>query len=103
MGGHSTLVVLTHYIWKVSVDPRFIHCGLFCVLMSLSSLLCCLDSVAPLSVLPCARSSAVLMEMQTSIPPYALEWRRLARACDHVGAVNVDADYFGSLHLDVIW
>lgn len=86
-GGRSTLVVLTYYIWKVSVDPRSIHCGLFCVVMSLSSLLYCLDSVAPLSVLPCACSSAAFKAAQNSIPLHALKWRRLAQACDHVGAV----------------
>lgn len=87
VGGLSTLVVLTHYVRKVSVAPRSIHCGLFCVLMSLSSFLCCLDSVAPLSALPCACSSAALTEMQTSIPPHARKWRHLTEACDHVGAV----------------
>lgn len=31
--------------------------------------------------------SMAFKAVQNSIPPHALKWRRLARACDHVGAV----------------
>lgn len=51
-GRLSTLVVLEHVItfWRCPVNPQSTHCHIFCVLMSLSSLLYCSDScVVPLN------------------------------------------------------